>query len=375
MGKKQTAKGRAGSTPSPEWVELRKRFIHPGQLPYEEIRTVLNFDQDIAERAAEVGVSPKTLARKVQHFIQYGLPGLMPGNSHRPDDRRHLPADLRDYILQLKAEHPPFTLREIADILEVKFDRRVSHHTVEQTIARSPLPKVIGRRYPRYFKMRDPAERREAMLRLHLDGWSMKAIMGYLGAPRRSVQAFLTRWVADGVQSLPGKKSGRPRGIRKVTLPIVAAIKEKQETTAIGKFRMAAYLKQQFGIELSPATCGRVMAKNQDLYELPERPQDPPPPKKEMPFKATYAHQFWSVDICYIEHHQLPDQEGSFYIITVLDNYSRKIVASAPSRTQDLWAFLLVFCTALYVYGAPAGLVSDGAVCSRLTLPPSYINF
>jgi transposase len=172
VGKKETAKHHRTRTgkPSPAWIELRKRFIHPGQLPYEEIRTILNFDQDINERAAEVGVSPKTLARKVQQFIQYGLPGLMPGQAHRADDRRQLPAKIRDYILQLKAEYPLFTLREIADIVDVKFDRQVSHHTVAQTLTRSPLPKVIGRRYPRYFKMRDPAERREAMLRLHLDG-------------------------------------------------------------------------------------------------------------------------------------------------------------------------------------------------------------
>ncbi len=189
---------------------------------------------------------------------------------------------------------------------------------------------------------------------------SVKAIIGYLGVPRRSLQSFLQRWIVDGVQSLPGKKSGRPPGSQKVTLPIIAAIKEKQETSAIGKFRMAAFLKQQFGVEVSPASCGRFMAKNRHLYALLARPQKVPPPKKLMPFKATYPHQYWSVDICSIEHHRLPDHDGPFYIITVLDNYSRKIVASAPSRTQDLWAFLLVFCTALYVYGAPAGLVSDG---------------
>jgi hypothetical protein len=83
--------------------------------------------------------------------------------------------------------------------------------------------------------------------------------------------------------------------------------------------------------------------------------------------KAGGRKQFLSPShhICYIEHHRLGDQDGPYYIVTLLDNYSRKIVASAPSRTQDLWAFLLVFCTALYVYGAPAVLVSDGGSVFR----------
>jgi hypothetical protein len=186
--------------------------------------------------------------------------------------------------------------RRVALIVAVKFDRTVSHHTVAQTLAHYPLPKVVGRRFPRYFKMRDREERHEAIPRLHLDGWSTKAIVGYLGAPRRSVQAFLTRWVVHGVQSLPGKKPSRPRGVRTVTLPVIATIKAMQETSAVGEFRMAAYLRQHHHIELSPRTCGRIMAANRELYGLaPGKVQAPTRVPKAMPFAATYAHQVWSV--------------------------------------------------------------------------------
>jgi len=43
----------------------------------------------------------------------------------------------------------------------------------------------------------------------------------------------------------------------------------------------------------------------------------------------------------------------------VLDNYSRMIVASAPSKRQTLWDFLPVLFTAIAAHGAPEGLVSD----------------
>jgi hypothetical protein len=143
-------------------------------------------------------------------------------------------------------------------------------------------------------------------------------------------------------------------------LAAVAAIKGLQEQSAIGAFRMAAALKQQFGITLSPATCGRIMARNRDLYQLPESPHAPRQSKKPMPFATSIPHRWWSVDLCYIEKHRLPDTSGPVYIWTILDNASRQIVASAPAKTQTLWDFLLVLFTAIHVHGAPIGLVSDG---------------
>jgi hypothetical protein len=79
-----------------------------------------------------------------------------------------------------------------------------------------------------------------------------------------------------------------------------------------------------------------------------------------MPFAATRPHQYWSVDISYIEEHHVPDVMGPLSIITILDNYTRAIVSSAPSKKQGLWAYLLVLFTAIHVHGAPEAIVSDG---------------
>src|SRR5262249_30425334 len=64
--------------------------------------------------------------------------------------------------------------------------------------------------------------------------------------------------------------------------------------------------------------------------------------------------------IRYIEHHHVPGVSGAIYVITILDNYSRSILASAPSVRQDEDAYLLVLFTAIHLYGAPDVLVSDG---------------
>ncbi len=96
------------------------------------------------------------------------------------------------------------------------------------------------------------------------------------------------------------------------------------------------------------------------LHQTPPQSRRPKIPKKAMPFLAVRRHQWWSVDIRYIEHHQVPGIEGPIYICTILDNYSRAILASAPCPSQDLGSYLVVLFSALALYGAPEGIVSDG---------------
>src|SRR5205085_3066501 len=60
--------------------------------------------------------------------------------------------------------------------------------------------------------------------------------------------------------------------------------------------------------------------KHRTLYGL-DKPKAPPKPKKEMPFKASRRHEYWSIDIRYIEHHQLPNIKGPVYVISILENF------------------------------------------------------
>src|SRR4029079_4522450 len=83
-------------------------------------------------------------------------------------------------------------------------------------------------------------------------------------------------------------------------------------------------------------------------------PREPKP----MPFKAQWRHEYWTVDVRYIDVHQLGG--GKFYTITIRDNYSRFIVGSVLSRVQNLRAYLHVLLSAVKEYGAPQALVSDG---------------
>ena len=79
-----------------------------------------------------------------------------------------------------------------------------------------------------------------------------------------------------------------------------------------------------------------------------------------MPFKATFRHEYWSVDVRYIEKHHVPDMNGPIYLISILENYSRIILASKISATQNQWDYLEVLFAAFSAVGVPKAIVSDG---------------
>lgn len=114
----------------------------------------------------------------------------------------------------------------------------------------------------------------------------------------------------------------------------------------------------QLGIDLLPRTCGRILALHRDLgapkpaVAVQHEPQ-------AMPFAAQRRHQYWLVDVRYIEDHQLGTSKPT-YVISILENYSRAFLASAISPRQDLTAYLIVLRAAVETHGAPEVLVSDG---------------
>ncbi len=141
----------------------------------------------------------------------------------------------------------------------------------------------------------------------------------------------------------------------KFTLPAIAGVRRLQQNPLLGEWRVHTALKQ-LGIKLSPRPCGRLLALNRALYNLPG-PNRGQRTKKAMPFEAKYRHQYWTVDIRYVDH-QLGG--GNIYCISILENYSRAILASGLSRTQDLTAYLIVLFAAIRQHGSPKALVSDG---------------
>ncbi len=267
-----------------------------------------------------------------------------------------LPEYIRQLIIDLHFEMPTMSWREIAEICYIRYGRKPSHHSVKHIAASGPAPGRNAKRYQPWHQIPDPAERKLAAIRLHAEGWSITSIASYLGTSRHTIYDTLHRWVEEGVAGLDAKPKIN-KGVRKVTLSVRNEIRKLQENPLLGEWRVHSALLRM-GIEVSPRTCGRIMAANRQLYGL-EKPKRQPRPKLEMPFRASRRHEYWSCDIRYIEEHLLPDPRP-VYVITVFENFSRAVLSSAISQTQTQWDFLAVFTDAIRRYGAPEALVTDG---------------
>lgn len=342
-----------------DWQTIQQYTLWPEQTAYELLRPLVLFGDPAGKRAQETGTAESTLDRKADAFDQEGMTSLFASKPRKQpqETARNLPPDMRQLIVDLRVELPTMSLREIAEICAVRFNRQPSHHTVQLVLASGPLPSIKARRYQTWEKITDPAERRLAVIRLHAEGWSISSIAEYLATSRPTVYATLKRRVEEGVRGLEDKSHAR-KAPRVVTLEIANEIRKKQENPLIGEWRMHAALLQE-EIKISPRTCGRIMAKHRALYGW-EKPKSQDRPKKEMPFKASRRHEFWSIDVRYIEHHHLPDVKGPVYLISILENFSRMLLASIISEKQDTAAYLRVFAMALRNYGAPEAIVTDG---------------
>ncbi len=367
-----------------QW-ELIQQWCHtPEQRLYESIRRVVLFGLTAEACAGETGLAQSTLRRASDAFDTHGMVSLFrPPKAQRASHHRSLPVMMRQLIVDLKTEYPDFTLGEIATICAINFDgRRPSHHTIQEVLADGPLPSRRTRQFPQYAQMEDPEERRLAVIRLHAQGWGISTIARYLEVSRPTVYTILQRWVAEGVRGLKDKSHANT-GKLGVDLPTRHLIRKKQqENPLLGEYRMHGALKQ-LGISVPARTCGRIMAEHRRLYGLEAPPKEPHIPR-DHPFKASYRHERWCLDIRYLEKHHIPEIKGSFYVITVMEAFSRAILSSVIFQGQNLACVLIVLYAAVERFGTPHALITDNgkvfkakqllAICEALGIEKEYIK-
>ena len=309
-----------------EWASIKQWTLWPEQELYEQIRPIILFGETAGERAKETNAAQRTLSRKADEFERSGMQSLFLSQKPREEAEtaRSLPLDMRQLLVDLHAELPTMSWREIAEICYIRSGRRPSHHSVKHLATSGPPPSLKARRYQPWHLIPDPAERKLAVIRLHSEGWSVTSIANYLQTSRHTIYTTLQRWTEEGVAGLTEKSKAR-KGPRKVTLAINNEIRKLQENPLLGKYRVHTALLRE-GIDVSPATCAHIMAANRKLYGLPT-PKRGGHPKLGMPFKASRRHEFWSIDVRYIEEHLLEDPKP-VYVITVFE-----LCANFPNST------------------------------------------
>ncbi len=217
--------------PPEQWDQLELLFTSAEQRVYELIRPIVLFGQPAAERARETHSPERTVSRHAKLFLEQGMASLCAPPPGPPSSR--LPPTIRDAIEALKMEHPPFHLREIAQICYVRYGRRPSIQTVKRILAEAPSGPV-QRRYLPFHQIVDPVTRRIAILRLHAEGWKVATIAAYLQTSTVTVYAALKRWVEEGFRGLPNKSTAPKRPHRKVDLQALLAVRRLGHNPHIG---------------------------------------------------------------------------------------------------------------------------------------------
>ncbi len=353
------AKKRPRRERTDDWQTIQQYTLWPEQKVYELLRPVVLFNESATERASETGAAERSVRRKAGQFEEHGMASLFEQapKENTEDTSRGLPPDMRQLIVDLKAEHPGFRPNEMATICFLHFGRRPSSHTIQRVLADGPRPSIAARRFPPYAQIAEPFERRKVVILLHAEGWSVSTIAAYMQTTRDTVYDILRRFATQGYAGLDDKSRAPHHPARKVTLREINEVKKLASNPDLGAYRVMAAL-EQIGIKLSQRTCGRLLALNRNLYGI-EVPKGAPREKKEMPFKATFRHEYWSIDVRYIEDHHVSDMNGPIYLISVLENYSRAVLASKISPTQNQWDYLEVLFAAFSSAGVPKAIVSD----------------
>ena len=352
MARQNTDRG--DSTEEIGWEQLELLCTSEAQRRYEQLRPSALFGSPVPERAVETGVSERTLYRRLAAFKDENMLSLFDSPKAK---RQVLPPNIRRAIIDLKREHPPLNFEEIANICSKLFERRPDGHTVKAVLEENAIPTKPVKRFAPYHEMADDRERRDAVVTLHDEGWADKSIARHLQVHRSTVYRVRKRAAeVEGEQSLRDKPKGRPKGVHKVDLQAMNEVRKLQENPELGAFRIHAAL-ERMGIYLSPRTVGRILAAHREAEGL-EKPSRGRKEKREMPFEASYRHEIWTSDVRYIDY-SIPGT-GQAYIVAILENYSRAMLASAVTLTQDTNAYLSALHAAMELHGSPKIIVTDG---------------
>ncbi len=125
----------------------------------------------------------------------------------------------------------------------------------------------------------------------------------------------------------------------------------KEQFPYYGAVKLSKQLLRTYGLNLHPGKVKRILEQHGFIQErLPKAP-----PKGSRRFERINPGELWMMDIMYYRL----KKEGRFYLVSILDDYSRFIVAHQVCTTQTGDNITAVFHEAVDQYGLPQQLLTD----------------
>lgn len=147
------------------------------------------------------------------------------------------------------------------------------------------------------------------------------------------------------------KQEKQPDGEPRLSNEEATLLALKEQFPYYGAVKLSKQLLRTYGLNLHPGKVKRIL----DQHGFKQERLPKAPPKGSRRFERINSNELWMMDIMYYRL----KKEGRFYLISILDDYSRFIVAHQVCTTQTGDNVTAVFHEAVDNYGLPNQLLTD----------------
>ena len=176
------------------------------------------------------------------------------------------------------------------------------------------------------------AEKAEVLDKVASSSLPKRRILGGLGVPRSTYYRWLRRKEQQGLEDRP--EGGRPPWNRLTPQEVDYVLSAAREMPELSCRQLAAWTTDNQGFSISESTVYRILRRE----GLVKRAEMQLAAGKEYHRKTTGPHQMWATDASYFR----VVGWGYYYMVTVMDDYSRFILAHRLQRDMTSDSFIEV---------------------------------
>lgn len=166
------------------------------------------------------------------------------------------------------------------------------------------------------------AEKAEVLARVASSPLPKRRVLRELNVPRSTYYRWLRRQHLDGLEDRAG--GGKPPWNRLTSLEVDCVLATAREMPELSCRQLAAWITDHRGFSVSESTVYRLLRRE----GLVKRTEMRMAAGKEYHRKTTGPHQMWATDASYFR----VVGWGYYYMVTVMDDYSRFILAHRLQR-------------------------------------------
>ena len=176
------------------------------------------------------------------------------------------------------------------------------------------------------------AEKAEVLDKVASSGLPKRKALGELGVPRSTYYRWLRRKEQQGLEDDVG--GGNPPWNKLTSQEVGSVLSAAKEMPDLSCRQLAAWITDNMGFSVSESTVYRILRRE----GLVNRPEMRLAAGKEYHRKTTGPHRMWATDASYFRVMGW----GYYYMVTVMDDYSRFILAHKLQRDMTSDSFIEV---------------------------------